>query len=135
MKKYIALSFAIVFGFVALANAQVVPPAGVSCEDAIDGTCRHFDYGDGSEEGFDVMLPYPGDYGVCEVEDPISGIWCEFNDMNCPNPGTGVDGHNEPGVVECQGCDGEDSGSYSINEAKCCLYHGTPKGPNGETIC
>ena len=87
----------------------------------------HYDFGDGSGL-YEVMVPNEDNHEVCTVKNTQAGVECVFDAMECPVPGTpGVDGHDEPGVVECTGCEGQST--FTISEAKCCLAFQVPYNP------
>jgi hypothetical protein len=113
------------------ASAYAVPP---DCEDAVESTCKHYKVGDGSHDPtYQTVVHVP--YSWCTVSRTTNGVTCDIDVNNCPdNSPPGTDGHDVPGVAYCFDCGGT-SGYRTINEAKCCLAYGTPKGPNGEKYC
>ena len=110
---------------------------GISCEDAVEGSCAHFDEGGGgANHGFDVTW-WTEDPIVCSIDDPGSNVDCTLAVSACPDPATDPDGHNEPGIALCDGCDDSESAfTGTINQAKCCLIHGQTTNPDtGGAFC
>lgn len=119
-----------------VANVSSVLADPFSCEDAVTGTCDHFLFGDGSEIRGIIVSGEPGG-GYCSISAaaPI-GVNCVLEAANCPDPQVQEDGHNEPGVVYCEGCGTEEDGYYSVNEATCCLLYDRPTNPaTGQPYC
>jgi hypothetical protein len=140
MKKYLP-ALIVLLSLTIYSSATATPPEtpasqAQSCEDEIDGTCRHFDYGDGSEDPSFTVLFMHAEYESCTIESTTGSV-CDFDIDFCPNPPTpGVRGQDEPGVVDCNDCGGQSFGSYSIAEAKCCLIYGQPTNPaHGSPRC
>ena len=146
MLKLLPLSLSTV---IFCSSALAVP--SYTCFEAIEGTCKHYAIGD-AQDLYEVQVPHQedGNFDVCTVSNSDgSGVDCLFDAMNCPVPPTpGLDGHDEPGVVTCTGCEGTTPGldghdepgvvtctgceggtSFSIREAKCCVAFGQPTNP------
>ena len=125
MLKLLPLSLSTV---IFCSSALAVP--SYTCFEAIEGTCKHYAIGD-AQDLYEVQVPHQedGNFDVCTVSNSDgSGVDCLFDAMNCPVPPTpGLDGHDEPGVVTCTGCEG--GTSFSIREAKCCVAFGQPTNP------
>ena len=149
MKKHlITLCCLLVAATNALAQTTPPPPPGedgpivtapvlYTCDQAIRGTCAHWAYGDGKDAGIAVEVEegIDGEYFMCSMSNPVTDVTCTINTSNCPNPPSpGVDGHNMPISVTCEGCYGASS-PMSIEAVKCCIIHGFPTGPLGETHC
>lgn len=108
-------------------------PVPSTCPEAIQGTCAHFQYGDGAATGRYIVSGEPGGFD-CVVTRASNSISCVFDQNNCPEVPPEGDGHNFPDVVSCEGCG--DATSFSINEAKCCLIFGQPTNPaTGTQYC
>lgn len=126
--------FIVFFGLILFLPLQYAAAVNLyTCEQAIDGTCAHFLYGDGYETGNYIASGEPGGL-YCVVESLNNSTECIFDATECPDPApSGVDGHNIPGIVVCTGCEGS---PFSINEAKCCLIYGQSTNPNtGDPLC
>lgn len=116
-----------------LPAVEVQPVTDFTCEQAVDGTCKHFDIGDGAnhpEIEVDYRIDLPP---ACRLFNPVMGVDCYFDAYECRNapPVRDVEGHDVPGVVYCLGCGS--ALQYSITEAKCCLAHGQPTPPPGRS--
>ena len=115
-----------------------VAVATITCEQAVASTCGHFSnpwqYPDITVTYGTIAPPY------CKIYNAENGITCMFEGGFCPNPPTpNTEGHNEPGVVTCLGCQDDPYNLPfvgSINEGKCCILFGQPTNPNtGEVFC
>jgi hypothetical protein len=128
---------------------EATPLPGNACLYAILTTERHFEFGDGSVYGVEVLRlggsvepPAPpiatamgrfidGRYVRCD----LYGEYCPEQIEHNENP------HLIPDVGRCTGCSNgtQESTNTTINtsiqEAKCCLMYGTTTSPNGDNNC